>query len=80
MSTTYSGPMSLLPELLNAPRRAASGLSGWDESMTGRGENFEATMGNKNTAVPNMVAAMAVFKRFFGARNDMVNDGTNLSA
>ena len=43
--TTYSGPTSLLPELLKAPLRTASGLRGLSTSTAGPGDRTWASMG-----------------------------------
>lgn len=69
---TYSGPMSLLPELLKAPRRIASLFSGWSASMVGVDEVEEMTIGEKKIAAPATVVMTAVPILFFAERNDMI--------
>lgn len=72
-AATYSGPMSLLPELLNAPRRTASGFNGSATSMVGTDVRCEDTIGDRKTASPATVVTTAVRNLFFGVRNDMSN-------
>lgn len=64
LNTTYSGPTSLLPELLKAPRRIASGLRGLDESITGRDDQAEMTNGERNTPAPTVITTTAVRSEF----------------
>lgn len=70
-ATTYSGPRSLLPELLKAPRLMASGLRGFDESIFGADELNEMIIGEKKMAAPATLASAAVRRRLAGVQNDI---------
>lgn len=70
---TYSGPMSLLPELLKGPLRIASLFNASEELIMGRGDAFVSTIGKRNKAAPKIDATIPVTNRFFGTKNDIPN-------
>lgn len=72
-AATYSGPMSLLPELLNAPRRTASGFNGSATSIVETDVRCDDTIGDRKTASPATVVTTAVRSLFLGVRNDIAD-------